>query len=361
MKYVTDLILPAQASPAASGTFTLPIRTKNVISRIEMTYKTTKATAGMAAPAPANIPKIELVDGSTPLHSLTGYTNQALAYYSRGKVAMEHGQHIEPLSEVDIYAMDFGRYLWDPVLAFDPTKFANPQLKIQWNRAVADTSVSVDSMEIWAEEFDEKKPSPMGFLSARELWSGAFLANDSVNEVLIPDDEVIRQILVRAHYDGYEPWYQIDSAKLDESGNGKVVFDFPDLEQYYRRMKSRWPMLDIPLAINTDTSVRYFYLAPSDFYATALLTANIANAYYYTVGHAAKGGKLGIIGSAGTQAVGKATGYLPWSTFQFPMGKQDDPEDWYDATGKGPRLRMNSNTAGASGDGNVVIETIHRY
>ena len=361
MNYRTDLILPAMAMPSASGTKTMDIQFKKPISRIEMTYKTTKVLSAMTAPGPANIPKIELVDGSKPLHSLSGYTNQALAYYSRPGCCMEHGQHIATLSEVDIYAIDFGRYLWDPMLAFDPTKFANPQLKVTWNRALADTSVTVDSMEIWAELFDEKAPAPIGFLSARQVWAGNFLANNSINEVLLPEDEVIRQLLVRANYDGYEPWAQVDIAKLDEAGSGAVIFDFEDLEMYYRRMKSRWPQIRTPFQAGVYTSDRKFYIPQTDFWAS-LTCLPISSASAMRVNAASmKGGLATLIAAADTQQIGEARGWLPWHTFQFPMGKQDDPSDWYDPTGKKPRLRLTSNTSGVSGDGEVVIETIHSY
>lgn len=361
MNYRTDLILAAMAMPSASGTKTIDIDFKKPISRIEMTYKTTKVLYGMTAAGPANIPKIELVDGSKPLHSLCGYTNQALAYYSRGNVSMEHGQHIPTLSEVDIYAIDFGRFLWDPLLAFDPVRFSNPQLKITWNRALADTSVSVDSMEIWAELFDEKTPSPMGFLSAREMWAGNFLADNSVNQVELPDDEVIRQILVRANEATYEPWHQVDIAKLDEAGSGAVIFDYPDLEMYYRRMKSRWPMMHTTFYVEPTSTARIFYIPETDFWASISGIGMSATQEIYETTPSMAGGYVSVIGSSNQQVIGEARGYLPWHTFQFPMGNQQDPGDWYDPKDKKPRLRLTSNTGGVSGDGNVVIETIHKY
>lgn len=361
MNYRSDLIMPAQAMAAASGTLTIDIKVKQPISRLEMTYKTTKTKQGMDAPAPSNIPKFELVDGSTPLHSLCGFTNQALAYYNRHGVAMEHGQHINASSELDIYAMDFGRFLHDPFLAFDPSRFKNPQLKISWNRALADTGVTVDSMEIWAELFDEKLPTPQGFLSAREIWSGNFLADNSVNEIMLPEDEVIRQILVRANYAGYEPWYQVDIAKLDEASNGHVIFEYLDLEMYYRRMKSRWPMLQVPFEGFADPTGRIFYIPATDYWATILAIGNQGTTTLFTDSQSMKGGKATLKASGSVNIQGHSFGYLPWHTFQFPMGRQSDIDDWYSPAGKKPRLRLTSNTAGANGDGNVVIETIHRY
>jgi len=358
--YRTDLILAAKDMGAA-GTETFDIKFKKPISRIELTYKTTRASLTMAAPAPANIPKIELIDGSKPLHSLTGYSNQALAYYSRPGRIMDHGQHIMTQSEYDIYAIDFGRYLWDPLLAFDPTRFSNPQLKVTWDEDVADTSVTANAMEITAELFDEKLPSPIGFLSARSIWSGNFLADNSVNEVMLPEDEVIRQILMRSHYDGYEPWYQIDIAKLDEAGSGAVIFDHTDLELYYRRMKSRWPVIVIPLATHAYATASVFYIPQSDYWAGINLNPVAATAEYYITNASAKGGKVSVIGSADTNCVGEAHGFLPWSTWQFPMGNPNEPDDWYNPAGKKPRLRLTSNSAGVSGDGDVVVETVHKY
>lgn len=360
MKYRSDLFLPAQAL-GTSGTKTLDITYKKPISRLEITYKTTKVLSAMTAPGPANIPKIELVDGSKPLHSLTGYTNQALAYYNRPNCCMEHGQHIATLSEVDMYAIDFGRYLWDPLFAFDPTRFMNPQLKVTWNESLADTSAVVDSLEIWAELFDEKVPAPVGFLKAIEVWNGSFLANNSVNEVMLPEDEVIRQLLVRAHYDGYEPWYQVDIAKLDESGTGAVIFDYEDLEMYYRRMKSRWPQIRTPFQAGVTTSDRTFYIPQTDFWASLNCLPVATASAMYLDGASMRGGKAVLISAADRQQIGEARGYLPWHTFQFPFGKQDDPDDWYDPSGKKPRLRLTSNTAGVNGDGAVVLETVQKY
>lgn len=361
MKYRTDLILAATAMPSASGTKTIDLLFKKPISRIEITYSTTKVLATNAYGVPADIPKIELVDGAKPLHSLTGYTNQALAYYSRGNVAMEHGQHIRTQEEIALYAIDFGRFLYDPLLAFDPTRFANPQLKISWNRVLCDASIATDSMEIWAELFDEKVISPIGFLSAREIWAGNFLADNSVNEVLLPDDEVIRQLLVRANQAAYEPWVQIDKAKLDEAAGFAVIFDYTDLEKYFQRMKSRWPMIKVPFIGGFDGGAETFYVPQTDYDAWINGVAEGADGATHIGAASIKGGKAVMHSTAGSNLVGESGGYLPWHTFQFPFGNQQDPDDWYDATGKKPRLRLTSNTGGTSGDGNVVIETLHKY
>lgn len=363
MNYRIGLILAAKDMGAA-GTETFDIKFKQPISRIELTFKTTKALHEMAAGGPANIPKIELVDGSKPLHSLTGYTNQALAYYSRGKVAMENGEHVATLNQVDTYAIDFGRFLHDPLLAFDPKRFDNPQLKVTWDENASDINVSVNALEIWAELFDEKTISPVGFLSAREIWSSAFGVENAYSEIDIPEDEVIRQILLRGYRDGYCPWSQVKAARLDENVEQRIPFDHTDLEMYFERMRSRWQMMEVPIVFETGTAGRLYYIPSTDYRATVLAIAGNDTGYacIETAAPFAAGGKVTLFSSLTyIQFMGVSKGYLPWHCFQFPMGKQDDPEDWFNPAGKKPRLRVRAADSGTSGTGTVVIETLHKY
>lgn len=363
MNYRSGLI-QASKDMGEAGTETIDIKFKQLISRIEITFETHKLLHEMAAGGPANLPKIELVDGSTPLHSLSGYCNQALAYYSRGAVAMENGVHVATLHQIDRYTMDFGRFLHDPLLAFDPTKFSNPQLKITWDENASDINVTANALEIWAELFDEKVISPIGFLSARELWSSAMGVDTAYTDVDIPEDEVIRQILVRAYKDGVEPTTQIDEVRLDENVEQRIPFDYADLGAYVERMKAVWPMVKHELYVEDGTAGRLYYIAPTNFMAHVLLLPVNDNGYPYleTASPFATGGKVTIFSSLTyTQLIGIAEGYLPWHCFQFPMGKQDDISDWYDPKDKKPRLRLRAGSSGTGGTGTVVIETVKKY
>lgn len=360
MKYRRSLLL-APGSLGASGTRVIDINIDKPISRIEIKFDTTKVLSYMTAPGPANILKIELVDGSKVLHSLTGYENQALAYYSRGKIAMELGQHIAALSEEDTYTIDFGRHLWDRELAFVPGNFHNPQLRITWNRALADTSCVADSIQVWADIFDEAAISPIGFLQAIEHYGYTPSGADAFHTIGLPGDNVYRQILVRAHQDGKEPWYNIDEARFDEGTLDSIPFDFTNLEAYYTMMKGTWPMLETPFYVGVCTDTRVFYIPMTDWMASVgLIAYNVTNEPFESTDTMA-GGKVTLDGSADTQMIGVARGYLPWNCFQFPMGRQSEIDDWYDPTGKKPRLRLRAGAGGGSGTCQVVIEELHRY
>ena len=357
-----DALLLSPVDLGASGTKVIDINVDKPISRLDIKFKTTKASQGMSAGSPANITKLEIVDGSKVLHSLTGYESQALAYYSRPPgVVMDHGQHISTLSEMDLYSIDFGRWLWDEVLAFVPGNFNNPQLKITFDEDVSDTSVTVNECEVWARIFDEKLISPMGFLAAIEHYSYTCGANNSFETITMPEDRPYRQILVRAFQAGYEPWYQIDEARLDEGTLERIPFDYTNLETYYRMMKGIWPMIVQQSALISDTGGLTFYIPPTDYYSGGVFQGLGGTTEVYHTAASSRGGKLQITGSGNINILGMVFGYLPWHCYQFPMGQKDVIDDWYDPAGKKPRLRLRASTGGTSGTGQVVIEELYKY
>lgn len=354
------LLLPSKTM-GASGTETIDIKINKPISRLVISLKTTRLTSSMDAPTPSNMVKIELVEGSKPLHSLTGFENQALAYYSRPHGAMEHGQHIVSLSEQDFYALDFGRYLWDDQLAFDPTRFSNPQLKLTYNMALADTAVTAGYLEVWAKCFDEKAISPIGFLSAIEHWTNDLGSGSAYSDIDLPDDKVIRQILVRAYKAAIEPWYELAEARFDENSLAKIPWEYTDLEQYYRQMKTIWKEIHTPFQAGVTTSDRYFYIPQTDYWASlACLPVSTASAMYLDAA-SIRGGKATLISAADRQQIGSARGYLPWHCFQFPMGQQEKIDDWYNPSGKAPHLRLRAASTVSSAVGAVVLEQLYKY
>ncbi|GAI28766.1 unnamed protein product, partial [marine sediment metagenome] len=236
---------------------------------------------------------------------------------------MEHGQHIAGLDEVDLYTIDFGRYLWDEQLAFDPLRHDNPELKITFDQDVADTSCIVNEVEIWTDIFDEKVVNPLGFLLATEHYAYTVPIGGGFEEISLPADRPIRQILVRAHQDGKVPYGVIDQVRLDEGTIDRIPFDYTSIEDYYRRMKAVWPQVRTPFAAGLNVAATVYYIPQSDFWANINLIAVAQTNEFFETTADMQGGKVSLQAAAAAQAVGEARGYLPWSVFQFPMGKPD--------------------------------------
>jgi hypothetical protein len=363
-KYRHAELMADQDMTSGAGTHVLNLDIDKPISRITVRFETHRVNESEAIGFPANIPKIELVDGSTVLHSLTGFENQALAYYSRPPgCVMDIGLHIVTLHMINFFALDFGRHLWDEMLAFEAKRFSNPQLKITYNEALCDTGAGENLLGISAEIFDEKPISPIGFLMPVEHYAYTAGAVNSYEQLDLPADRPIRQILVRAHQDGHEPYYCIQAIRMDEGTLDRIPFEETDLERYFYRMMGTWPKIitDFYAGI-TNGGSRTFYLPQTNYQASiAGIPIAGADAPYHTAAGNPAGGKFALTGSADKQWVGVAEGYLPWHTFQFPMGKLDQIDDWYDPTGKKPRLRIRAGGAATNPTVQVVLEELYKY
>jgi hypothetical protein len=359
MKYRVST-LNSEESLTSAGTKTIDINLADMISRIVIAWRVSKSKHGMDSYAHKDITKIELVDGSDVLHSLDGGQNQALCIYDRKCPTMNHGQHFNGNSDYSVFGIDFGRYLWDPELAFNPRDFKNPQLKITFNFAVSDTGVTTGYLEVWAYCFDEKAISPIGFLSAKNFESWSLSAAGAYHYVDLPTDRIIRKMMIQGYRSAYEPWYQVIEARLSEDNDKRIPFDW-DLEDYHRVMKGIWTPVSDQFYGHGDHSGNYaFYVTPTDYFVIPALTA-VGDVAQCSLSSVAKGGYFKPITTVDAHVLGIIQGFLPNHCFEIPFGNPMDLEDWYDVSGVGSlRLRLKSGT-GSSGNVDTILQQLRKY
>jgi len=361
MRYRTATLLSA-IDVGASGTKVIDINVKDIVSRIIMRWSVTKSVSYMMSYAHKDITKIELVDGSEVLHSLNGGQNQALIMYDRKCPTLLEGGIIGANAQISYFGIDFGRFLFDPLLAFDPKRFLNPQLKITFDENVSDTGVEANEMEVWAECFDERAVSPMGFLSANELYNYTPAASGVYEYIQLPTDRVIRKMLIQGYKADAEPWYQVSDAKLDEDNDKRIPFDW-NLEKYFQVRKGIDPMVMDSIATQLEVTARAYYLTPTDYWA-GLILQNTDASRSASVPYVGAGGvfSCSVAGGGGTENNGISHGWLPNHCFQFPFGDEKDPEDWYDVTKVGSlRLRLKSGAGYSSSAIGVVLQQLRKY
>lgn len=359
MNYRRATIL-AEETLSSDGTKTIGINIKQPISRIDIRFRVTKASHNMAIQAAGDVQKIELVDGSEVLHSLSGLENQALCIYDRKCPTMNHGQHLNANAEESEFGIDFGRYLYDPELAFDPTRYRNPQLKVTYTRATVDTSASTAYLEAIAHCFDEKVISPMGFLMSKEQHSESDPAEDSYKYVDLPNDFPIRKLILRAEEDNYAPWNCIKGFRLDEDNEKRIPIDVVT-EDYYRIMKGVWsPVEELFIGWVSGVSGN-FYITPTDYLASLVLQPYSATLFAALL-TVIPGGKVALAGTGSVTCNGIARGYLPNHCVEFPFGIQSDLNDWYDVTKGGSlRARVKGGSVGTGGTFQIVLQQLRRY
>lgn len=359
MNYRETEILDAKTLTGA-GTETIPINVKEPISRINMQWIVTKKHPMMDSYCHKDITKIELTDGSDVLHSLDGGQNQALCIYDRKCPTMNHGQCIDENSQRSLYGLDFGRFLFDPELAFDPSKFSNPALKVTFDSNVSDEDVASGTLEVWADVFDEKVITPIGFLMVKEHFSRTPPAS-GYYYVDLPTDYPLRKLLIQGYRKAKEPWYQVQSARLSEDNNKRVPFDV-NLEVYYQRRQAIDHPVEERISFQAGAGTATLYLTATDYWASLCLSQQVAGNAPGVAGNGAGGYYLTTIGAA-QPTFGIQHGWLPNHCFQFPFGIQDDLNDWYDLAGIGSlRLRLEAGTSGeAEGTVAVILQQLRRY
>ena len=357
---VADILTEESAASAKTKTIDLTLR--DVISRIIIRFKAQNGSdrCAQAAHVAKLISKIELVDGSDVLFSLNGYECQALNYYD---------QLVTPQTEIidgndnwqhAVFMIDFGRFLFDPVLAFDPTKFTNPQLKITHNYQACDDGAVDGKLLVQAQIFDEKVPTPTGFLMTKEIQTYSS-GDDTYEYVEIPTDHPMRQLLVRAYLVNKAFDSEIDQIRLSEENDKRIPFDC-NIEPYLTYISGTLPPIHEHFALRIQTAVTYTYVMPTWW---PMINGEWSQ-HRYSVGRitAYEADKQGMYSATnGTYPyMGYATGYVPHQTLSFPFGLQNEIADWYDVTKLGSlRARLHGTSGASAAEVTLFAQQVRNY
>jgi hypothetical protein len=357
-KYMFDTLLPSE-SCLTPATKNIDLKGKGIISKITAILKATSAGTEQTANPAANVTKIEIVDGSTVMVSLSGRECQALDFYNSKFMPDNFVCDADNVMAFATFNINFGRKLWDTALALDPSKFDNPQLKITHNALAADSAADAATLEVYAHEFDEKQISPVGYLQPVEHYSYTCAAAASVETVDLPMDLAIRQMIINTYGDGYYPWQIANKIKIKEGKASRVPYDF-STSAWLKFINQRYPVAVEKCYLAGTTSYRHLYCAPS--FTIDLHTIQRANAGTVYTQDANSPVPIHYYGEAATQAVGQTAGWNPHGAFPIPFGDQDDMDDWYNPANVGSlKMEITAGTAATSGSTKIVLEQLKKY
>lgn len=325
MNYRNATIL-ASESLDASGTKVIDITLKDVISRITLdVYGVNNGATPTAHPARI-VTKIELVDGSDVLWSLSGVEALALDYYQSRRTPFVINNYQDNEWCRCIFNLNFGRWLNDPVLGFDPTKFTNPQLKITYDRDGGGSTPDEGGLAVVADIFDEKVATPTGFLMAKEVID--YTMSASANEYVdLPTDFPYRSLLIAGKGDNNNTEMQFSNVKLSEDNDKRIPID----EARSRLAKiyaGAYPLItEHFVKAGNASAVRTFCLTSYEGQISVVAREAIAGDFTATQ---PASGEVNVTGGAGATCHGIITGYVPCGTIIIPFGDPKLVEDWYD-------------------------------
>lgn len=349
--------LLATEAITSTATKTLDINLANPISRIVIQVKGMNSSNVPTAHPAKMVTKIELVDGSDVLFSLSGMEAQALSYYTQNRMPHTVLNYVNNVNAIATYEIYFGRYLWDEVLAFDPKKFTNPQLKITHNIVAGGSAPDAGELSVFADAFDEKEIAPTGFLMAKEQYS--YTLTQSKNEHIdLATDRPYRSIMLMALSAGLMPSSGFDYIKLSEDNDRRVLinnergYDLLKLNKMHPRMSELVMVRDI----DAETTI---YCSPT--YETVVVGNGMDASEVTLFSDQSYGGSFDSTAGAAGNVQFLVNGQNPHGSMMLPFGISNNIEDWYDVEKVG-NLKLTV-TAGsdASGTLEVVSEQLRKY
>lgn len=347
----------AQEDLGAAGTKTIDIGIRDILSRITIIFRATNVSEVMGAHPAANISKIELVDGSDVLFSLSGHQAQAVNFYQRVMKPYSYIDTIAAHMNTVVFGIDFGRFLYDPNIAFDPTKFTNPQLKITWDEDACEVDCTVSTCEVRAHIFDEFVPTPTGFLMTKEVYS--YLVQTTGYEYIdLPTDFITEQIYIKCLLAEYTFASLIDEIKLSEDNDRRVPLDLT-FHEILRDVLEQWGYVIEHAYLNGSASTAALYAMPSDIgYALKEAYGAADAGAIWTL----DGGLFNYIGtSAAINYKALIYGALPHGVVPLLPKPGKEIADWFDVTKLGSlKLRIKDGAHSADVATAEIITTQYR-
>ena len=331
MNYRLATIFPEKVE-TLDVTEIIDLNVRDPISRISVINKTI-AGASMAPlghPASA-VTKIEVVDGSDVLFSLSGLEAQALDWYHRKKEPSNIYFAVNANWSEQVYFLNFGRHLYDPLLALDPTKFTNLQLKVSLDLDAWDTNAGNSRLSVVADLFDAKEVAPTGFLMHKQIKDYAL--GDGTHEYTdLPTDYPMRKLLLRIAKAGVGTEHCFGTVKLSEDNDKKIPINH-SIAHILRTIVSEAPpyrewIITVGEGAGVDiynTPAYWPAFSGTNWQGSQVTTAVTVNA--------GDGGKATVYGGTdGVNVQVLCEGWCPHGVIEIPFGLQDDLDDWYDVT-----------------------------
>jgi len=357
MNYRKATILASEDASTAK-TKEIDIKLKDIISRIQIKFNATNTDVVPTAVHAKQISKVELVDGSNVLWSLSGQEIEAKMFYDYGvgpSYEREFRNGVDNYLTLDLL---FGRKLWDKSLAFDPTKFTNPQLKITHNKALGGSAPDAATLEVYADVFDERPITPVGFIRPKEFHSYTTPASAAYEYIDLPRELIIKRIMLMTSK--ADSWWEnlVSNVKIDEDNDKKIPIDIAggDLVSLVQTRYGEYR----ELLVNFNRGgAQTEYITPTDS-AYFLISALLGSAADWTaITKECTGGYQELSGNTTQLFRAMAAGYLPHGCLPIDFGDQQDIDDWYDVTKKGA-VRLTLKAAGEV-TLNTIVEQLFKY
>jgi len=253
---IRDVYLVNGQSLNDSDTVTIDLTRSLKILSLRIQYTATNgATSNTVARLNGMVSKIQVIDGSTVLTSLSMQEVQALNFYRNKRLPLQILSQAAAGAVTEEAIVNFSRMPGDVQFYLDTSLYQNPQLQLTHALTISATAgfaTGTGKISVIARVLDSGAPSRLGFMLAKEVDSFASAASGDHNTDL-PLDFPIAALMVLNPVDSKRPDETLSNLKLtaDTDAYIPVSESYTDLEY---RMMNEYGLAEQQLQYLNDTS-----------------------------------------------------------------------------------------------------------
>lgn len=359
--------LEAARPLADSGTLVTEVTIRDPITVLWIFFSAVNGTTSNRNNTLAeNITRFEIVDGGNTLFSLSGIELASL-YWQLGNGL--NGNRINELgaaSQTLAVPLLFGRYAGDDEFAFDPAKYKNPQIRLQWNlasvNAVGNTGFASGSAKITLlADVMEGVAAPKGVLVAKR-WDSFTSASSGVHITELPADLPIKSLMLRAYKSGSRFDNVVSNVKWTAEGGKHVALDVGSSVLLYYSQHTV-PRIEYRAVLVLHNNVTLKVVPKADVAGTIGVVSGDTVVGWKDNGVGEGTVSMltgGVATTTDTECNAEISGIAPYSSVLYNYGDPWIADEWFPASAFANH-RLELTQAEADGEVSVVLQQAQPY
>ena len=328
MSKLNNRIATILASEAATviGTKTIDLNENAPLSKIVIRFKGTNSTNVPTAHPAKMIQKIEVVDGSDVLYSMSGTECGAMNFLEMHELPFYCCEYEDNIQCCSTYHLNFGRFPWDREFALDLRRFKNPQLKITHDKSKGGSACDIGSLAVFGYTFDDPQPTPANFLMTKELYSYTIQAG--ANEYITCPRDYPYRILMPNSYETVYPFNTQFGQFEWYADNRRRVFIDDISGSEWVKLLTHLDKVEEDFANRSGTGeVAYYQASTYENYGVSA-PRSAADAGLWV--SQPSGPRLTVEGTDPVTFACHEEGYMAFGGTNLCMHELDDPKAWFD-------------------------------
>lgn len=339
----------ASESATTPATKTIDLNENAPLSKIVIRYKGTNSTSTPIAHPAKMVQKIEVVDGSDVLYSMSGTECGAMNFLETHELPFYVCEYEDNIQCCATYDLNFGRFPWDRDYALDLRAFKNPQLKITHDLAKGGSTPDVSTLAVFGYTFDDPQPTPPNFLMTKELYS--YTLTGGANEyITCPRDYPYRILMPNSYETVYGFNTQFDEFEWYADNRRRVFVDSISGAEWAKLMSHMDKVEEDFAGLGTGSAVSYYQASTYEGYGVGV--GRSASQTTLIVSQPA-GPRIQVTNDASESFACKENGYMAFGGTNLCMHDLHDPKVWFNPLEYGDvKVRIK---AGADAGGTINL------